>query len=76
MRAPRRRLQRDAAVLAVVEHLTRTETRRGGIDPLFGVPLCPLLPSGSDLLVDYAWLLRLVDGLFFRVRIGRDRFWS
>lgn len=66
----------DEAVRAAVGYLTLTDARRGGIDPLFGVPLLPLLPSGSDLLVDYAWLLRLVDGLFFRVRIGQERFWS
>jgi hypothetical protein len=66
----------DAAFMAAIEHLTLTEARRTGIDPLFGVPLLPLVPSGSDLLVDYAWLLRAVDGVFFRVRLGHPRFWS
>ena len=66
----------EDAFLAAFEYLTITDARRSGIDPLFGVPLFPLLPSGPDLLVDYGWLLRLVDGLFFRVRIGSARFWS
>jgi hypothetical protein len=66
----------DDAFAAAIDHLTLTEARRTGIDPLLGVPHMPLVPSGSDLLIDYAWLLRVVDGVFFRVRLGHPRFWS
>jgi len=57
-----------------LDYLTLTESKRALIEPLLGGPVFPILPVNDRFLIDYAWATRLLDTLFFGVRVDDQNF--
>jgi hypothetical protein len=62
------------SIEAALRYLTLTEDKRADVEPLLAGPMFPLLPLDDTFVIDYAWPLRLLERLFFDVKVSDQNF--